>query len=404
MGWSTHCVCTSSIWLSILADKVFVMEYPPVQQLQVHLKNEQCVTFWLDGTHSLADLVHDTQLTGFFKANWKYEDAWQLYYSEFPSEFVWNLVTFEWLPWKKQTVYGRLVYIPPNAGEKFYARLVLSVTKNLQSFDDLHRFDGVLYDTICEACLACGLLEDDGEWWRLLDETKHFQMGFILWGLFIVILHDCLPAELCSLWNEYKEYICDDLPCILCCMGLTNANNDNIYNYSLYLVKRILLLGSNRTMKDVGMCLPIHDWDSLLLNSLLQDHLHFEPSEEKELLEKMLPSLNVEQWFAFDWIIQSFDAGKSETFVVVGTAGAGKTFLYNTLCHTFHSWSLLVLCVVYSGIAAQLLPSGRTMHSSFKIPFDIMDDSVCSILKNSSLADLLKTATLLDLGWKLCAT
>ena len=372
-----------------------------MQQLQVHLENEQRVTFRPDGTHSLADLIHDTQLTGFFKANWKYEDARRLYYSKFPSEFVWNLVTFEWLPRKKQTVYGRLVYIPPNAGEKFYARLVLSVAKNLQSFDDLHRFDGVLYDTIREACLARGLLEDNGEWQRSLDEAKHFQTGFILRGLFVVILRDCLPAEPRSLWNEYKEYICDDLPRVLRRMGLTNASDDDVYNYGLYLVERILLLGSNRTMKDVGMCSPIRDWDGLLSNLLLQDHLCFEPSEEKELLEKMLPSLNVEQRFAFNRIVRSFDTGKSETFFVVGAAGAGKTFLYNTLCHAFRSRSLLVLCVAYSGIAAQLLPGGRTAHSSFKILFNIMDDSVCSIPKNSSLADLLKTATLLI--WDECS-
>ena len=60
-------------------DNVSEKEYPPVQQLQVHLENEQRVTFRPDGSHSLAALVHDTQLTGFFKANQKYEDARRLY-------------------------------------------------------------------------------------------------------------------------------------------------------------------------------------------------------------------------------------------------------------------------------------------------------------------------------------
>ena len=382
-------------------DNVSEKEYPPVQQLQVHLENEQRVTFRPDGSHSLAALVHDTQLTGFFKANQKYEDARWLYYSEFPSEFVWNTKSFEWLPREKQTVYGRLVYIPPNAGENFYARLVLSVAKNLQSFEDLRRFDGVLYDSIREACLAHGLLEDDGEWRRSLDEAKRFQTGFILRGLFVVILRDCLPAEPRSLWHEYKEYICDDLPCVLRRMGVSNPSDDDVCDYGLYLIERILLLGSNRTMKDVGMCSPNRDWDSLLSNSLLQDHLRFEPSQEEGLLETMLPSLNEEQRFAFDRILRSFDAGNKDTFFVIGAAGAGKTFLYNTLCHAFRSRSLLVLCVAYSGIAAQLLPGGRTAHSTFKIPFDIMDDSVCSIPKNSSLADLLKTATLLI--WDECS-
>ena len=372
-----------------------------MQQLQVHLENEQRVTFRPDGTHTLAALVRDTQLTGFFKANQKYEEARELYYSEFPSEFVWNTNTYEWVPCKKQTVYGRLVYIPPNAGEKFYARLILSVAKNLQSFDDLRRFNGVLYDTIREACLARGLLDDDGEWRRSLDEAKHFQTGFILRALFVVILRDCLPADPRSLWNEYKPYLCDDLPRVLRRMGVRECSDDVVYDYGLYLVERILLLGSNRSLKDVGMSSPIRDWNSLLSNSLLQEHLRFEPAQEEEFLQNMLPSLNNEQRLAFNCIVDSFAAGKKETFFVVGAAGAGKTFLYNTLCHAIRSQSLVVLCVAYSGIAAQLLPGGRTAHSTFKIPFDIMDNSICSIPKNSSLAELLKTAALLI--WDECS-
>ena len=256
------------------------------------------------------------------------------------------------------------MYIPPNAGEKFYARLVLSVAKNLQSFEDLRRFDGVLYDSIREACLARGLLEDDGEWRRSLDEAKRFQTGFILRGLFVVILRDCLPAEPRSLWHEYKEYICDDLPRVLRRMGVSNPSDDDVCDYGLYLIERILLLGSNRTMKDVGMCSPNRDWDSLLSNLLLQDHLRFEPSQEEGLLETMLPSLNEEQRFAFDRILRSFDAGNKDTFFVIGAAGAGKTFLYNTLCHAFRSRSLLVLCVAYSGIGLRTVPYTVYGHKS----------------------------------------
>ena len=69
-----------------------------MQQLQVHLENEQRVTFRPDGTHTLGALVHDTQLIGYFKANRKYENARHLYYSKFPSSFVWNTTSFEWIP------------------------------------------------------------------------------------------------------------------------------------------------------------------------------------------------------------------------------------------------------------------------------------------------------------------
>ena len=305
------------------------------------------------------------------------------------------------MPCKKKKVYSRLVYIPPKAGEKFYARLILSVAKNLQSFNDLRRFNGVLYDTIREVCLACGLLKDDGEWRHCLDEAKHLQTGFILCSLFVVILRDCLPAEPCALWEEYKTYICDDLQCCLARLGIHDLLEDVIFDYGLYLIEHILLLSSNKTMKDVRMTRLCHDWYCLLSNSLLQDHLSFEFAWEEEQLQDMLPLLNDEQRLAFDCMLESFLADWKETFFIVGVAGAGKTFLYNTLCHAICSQSLVMLCIAYSGIAAQLLLGGKTAHSTFKILFDIMDNSICSILKNSLLAKLLKTASLLI--WDECS-
>ena len=372
-----------------------------MKQLQVHLENEHCVTFQPNGEHALSNLVQDTQLTGFFKANQKYAKAWQLYYVEFPREFVWDAKKFEWFPHKRQKVYGRLVYIPPNAGEKFYAHLILSVAKNLQSFNDLWQYNSVLYDTIWEACLAHGLLKDDGEWRHSLDEAIHFQTSFILHGLFVVILRDCIPADPQSLWQQYKSHICDNLPCLLPCLGFHNVTQDAVEDYGLYLMQETLLWGLNRTLKDVGMVAPSRDWDSLLSNHLLQDHMQFDPAEEGQLLVQTVPLLNHEQCLAFDWIMESILSDEKCTFFVIGAAGTGKTFLYNTLCHAMHSRTLVVLCVTYSGIAAQLLPGGRTAHSMFKILFEIMDNSVCSIPKNSSLVQVLKTAELII--WDECS-
>jgi hypothetical protein len=277
----------------------------------------------------------------------------------------------------------------------------LSVAKNLQSFDDLQRFNGVLYGSIREACLAHGLLEDDGEWRRTLDEAKNIQTGFILCALFVVILRDCIPSDPLALWHEYKTFLCNDLGRLLPHLGFRNPSQEMVEDYGLYLIECTLVWGSNKTMRNVGMIAPSHDWDSLLSNPLLQDHLQFDAAEEEQQLLQTLPLLNEEQCDAFDWVMLSVLSDEKHTFFVVGTAGAGKTFLYNTLCNAICSRSLVVLCVAYSGIAAQLLPGGRTAHSMFKIPFEIMEDSVCTIPKNSSLADVLKMAALII--WDKCS-
>ncbi|XP_050915734.1 ATP-dependent DNA helicase RRM3-like [Lathyrus oleraceus] len=52
-----------------------------------------------------------------------------------------------------------------------------------------------------------------------------------------------------------------------------------------------------------------------------------------------------------------------------------------------------VLATASSGIAAILLPGGRTAHSRFKIPIDIQPSSICGIQKPKDLANLIRFAS-----------
>ncbi|PUZ74769.1 hypothetical protein GQ55_1G091800 [Panicum hallii var. hallii] len=55
----------------------------------------------------------------------------------------------------------------------------------------------------------------------------------------------------------------------------------------------------------------------------------------------------------------------------------------------------LALAVASSGIASLLLPGGRTPHSQFKFPLDIRENSMCSIKKNTHLAELIQQTSLI---------
>lgn len=337
----------------------------------------------------------DMELTAFFKANVKYAHTHELYYVDFPNHFVWNDKLCEWLPQKKRMVYRWLIYIPPNAGEKFYVQLVLSLAKNLQSFTDLCTFDGVMYPTIQEVCLARGLLQHDGEWCHCLEEGKHFQTGFLLCSLFTLLLWECSPAQPLLLWMDFREFLCDDLHWTLQHIRFSNTTQDQIYDYGLYLIKQTLLWEMNKTLKDVEMPAPEYDWKTLLLKTSVQDEMRFNPQQELVQLLQTLLLLNEEQTVAFNAILSSVDSEHQKAFFVIGAAGAGKTFLYWMICFAVHSHALTVLCMAYLGIAAQLLPGGRMAHSTFKIPFDILDDSMYAVGKCSNLAALIKTAKLI---------
>ena len=49
----------------------------------------------------------------------------------------------------------------------------------------------------------------------------------------------------------------------------------------------------------------------------------------------------------------------------------------------------IALAVASSGITSILLDGGRTAHLRFKIPFDILNDSICDIKSQTVLAELI---------------
>jgi hypothetical protein len=151
----------------------------------------------------------------------------------------------------------------------------------------------------------------------------------------------------------------------------------------------------------VGLPRPQLQWDDLLAGSDRSLCVVFDPNEQTCLLNESLPLLNDEQCFVFSLMLSAAIDHSPYTFFLQGAAGAGKTFVYNTLCFAACSCSLKVLCVTSLGIAALLLPGGRTTHLSLKIPLHIDDVSTYSISKCSCLAHSLTAINLLI--WDECS-
>ncbi|XP_074352012.1 uncharacterized protein LOC141691172 [Apium graveolens] len=75
--------------------------------------------------------------------------------------------------------------------------------------------------------------------------------------------------------------------------------------------------------------------------------------------------------------------------------GCGKTFLWRTLICKLRSQGKILLSVASSGIAATLMPGGRTAHSRFKIPIVLDECSTCNIAHDSDVAQLIKQTQLI---------
>ncbi|XP_074378443.1 uncharacterized protein LOC141719980 [Apium graveolens] len=111
--------------------------------------------------------------------------------------------------------------------------------------------------------------------------------------------------------------------------------------------------------------------------------------------DKLHHNLNKEQLHVYNSVMDNIDNSKGGVYFVYGSGGCGKTFLSNTLCCKLRSEGKIVLHVESSGIAAMLLPGGRTSHSMFHIPLKLDQYSVDGIKHGIDLGELLKQTSLI---------
>jgi len=91
------------------------------------------------------------------------------------------------------------------------------------------------------------------------------------------------------------------------------------------------------------------------------------------------------------------DFTRSHMIFADAPGGTGKTFVNVGLCAFLRSKGLVVLATAASGIAAQLMPGGRTAHGMFKIPIKISVISTYSVKCSSDdpTARLIEAASLI---------
>ena len=79
--------------------------------------------------------------------------------------------------------------------------------------------------------------------------------------------------------------------------------------------------------------------------------------------------------------MSAVDSDHGGLFFVDGPSGTGKTYLYRALLATIHSQNKIVVTTTTSGVAASIMPGGRTAHSRFKIPLTIDNGAFCTFTK-----------------------
>ncbi|XP_071941099.1 uncharacterized protein [Antedon mediterranea] len=324
--------------------------YPPVFQLSIHLENGQRVYFTEENARRIAlGTPPKTMLTAFFTLCQTDDFAQSLLYVEVPQYYTWHNKAKKWNR-RKQGVpsesspgvfrspcLGRVYTISPKQRKCYYMRLLLHEKRGPKSYKDLKTFNEVEFDTYHATCLAMGLIDNDQHYHRALEEAALANTGHHLRKLFTMILTACEPSDPLTLWEQHKHHISDDL---FYKAGLPPDHEDK---QALFAAdKEKSLTGEQKT--------------------IATDFLH--------MVNNKIPG------------IVFLDA----------PGGTGKTFLLKYLLHTIRSKGWIVIACASSGIAARLIPGGKTLHSTFKIPLDVQyrDHPTCSINKNSALASILR--------------
>ena len=365
--------------------------HPAVIHLQLHLENFQCMTF--NEKEDLRDLLQNsfrkrTILTEFFRMNTTDPLAKQLKctYKEFPEHFVWYPGKKYWAVRQQKDSIGRIVSASPTEGERYFLRLLLTHVKAPTSFDDLKIVNGVHVGMYRQAAILKGYFESNDSQEQCMEEAASYHMPHSLRRLFATLLVYFPPASPLILWSKFEQAMSEDY--------------NRMYTLPAEQVRLKVLHQISNFLDSMGkdinsFCLvstTLRFRDRYTNTRDTSSELNIQVSETDLLAATQL---NTEQKAAFDHIMDAIFIKQKGCFFIDGPGGTGKTFLYKALLATIRSRGYVALATASCGVAASILPGGRTTHSRFKIPIDMNPTNMCKVSKQSASANLLCQAKLI---------
>jgi hypothetical protein len=165
---------------------------------------------------------------------------------------------------------------------------------------------------------------------------------------------------------------------------------EEIFNYGLFLIQKILLQFGKTLANFPLMPRPTGDWGAINENHLLQQETAYDLADLTLEVEAYLTSFNLEQHAIYDAVLKLVQNNEGKIFFLQSAGECGKIYVCNTIATAVHVMGSPALCVASSGIAAHLLDGGCTAHSRFKIPISVFDTSFCGISRNANLKELIR--------------
>jgi ATP-dependent DNA helicase PIF1 len=214
------------------------------------------------------------------------------------------------------------------------------------------------------------LIDGDNSWDDALKEAAICAMPPSIRRLFATILVFGEPSNVRGLWDKHLEAMGEDY----------HRNNP-----CKKVVEQFVLIDVCDMLQSMGkdlrsFPLPLIDSSDVVAGiawEIFEERIIEVNEEDKNLHE----SFNTEQFAAYKTIISTIESLDGGVFFIDGPGGTRKTFLYRALLGTVRSQDKIVAATATSGVAASIMPGGRTAHSRFKIPLNIDEGGYCSFTK-----------------------
>ena len=279
-----------------------------VVKLPCHLENEQMVII-PEGVQPDLIMPPVTKLTAFFELNKGNDElAKKLLYVNIPKYFVWKPRTKEQPPyWKRRErgktdenyeftsdAIGRMTNITFNArqSELYYLRLLLLHQKGPTCHNDLKKVynDGqeIICNTFQEACKQLGLLHDDKEISKAMQEVSLMTFGDSLRYFFCSLLIFCQPSDPLKFWNDWQTELCRDK---MVQKGLTEPNRPIIEEVLLYIKRR--LEKEELTMKMYNLPEPeISEIEAVEQERMIHEETNYNTESLRKIVQQQYQTLN----------------------------------------------------------------------------------------------------------------
>jgi hypothetical protein len=360
-----------------------------VEKLELHLPGKQNVFLKQDATDQQIKAAKDgkvSKLMAFFALNKELKkkhqaghDMTKLRYLDLPKYFTWHYKEQVWAVRKGyHKTIGRIYAVSPKQHELFHLRLLLLNVGGPESFEDLRNVDGVIQPTFKAACLALGLIKDDAEYKNAMIEAAGYKMPASLRFMYAMLLIHCSPSNPQLLYEEFKKELSEDY---------IRRNGQELGIKVAYRKIEEILLRNDSSFRSFEMESSI-EIDETALNAAE------EIVNEQEIAQRYRSQMNEDQLAILSAISNDLDDDsiRAKCMFVDGPGGSGKSFLFNGTYHALKSSGKKVLCMAFTGIAADLMPNGRTIHSYFKLGLELTENSTSGIERGTLAEQVLKEA------------